>query len=55
MVQTPGLISGYNKTCSFGLLHFDTTLEDPKVTFEIVNIDGEKVYAYEVKLSDVSQ
>jgi len=53
VVQTPGLIFGYNKTCSFGLLHFDTTLEN--LTFEIVNIDGEKAYAYEVKRSDVSQ
>jgi len=54
VVQTPGLVFGYNKTCSFGLLHFDTTLEDPKVTFEIVNIAGERVYTYEVRLSDVS-
>ena len=55
VVKTPGLVFGYNKKCSFGLLHFDTTLEDPKVTYEIVSIDGETVYEYEVKLSDVRE
>lgn len=40
----PGALFGYNEKCSFGLLSFDTTKDDPEVVFEIVNIDGETVY-----------
>lgn len=32
---------GYNKKCSFGLLTFDTTIADPRITYQIVNIDDE--------------
>jgi len=41
VVKTPGLIWGYNKTCSFGLMKFDTTKKDPSVSFECITIDGE--------------
>ena len=37
----PGSLFGYNKKCSFGLLGFDTTRDDPQVTYRIVNIDNE--------------
>lgn len=40
----PGSLFGYNKTCSFGLLEFDTTREDPQVTYRIVNIENEEIH-----------
>jgi alkaline phosphatase D len=49
----PGALFGYNEKCSFGVLHFDTTKEDPTVTYEIINIDGESIQTLEVKLSDL--
>ena len=54
IVKTPGLVFGYNKKCSFGLLRFDTTKDDPEVTFEIVNIDGEQIHTSELKQSQLS-
>lgn len=45
VVRTPGLVFGYNKTCSAGMLHFDTTRADPQVRFEIVDIDGRSVHS----------
>jgi len=46
VVETPGLIWGYNKTCSFGLMRFDTRGDLPKVTFECVNIDGQVIHRH---------
>jgi alkaline phosphatase D len=40
VVKTKGLIWGYNKTCSFGFMKFDTTKSDPQVTFELIDLDG---------------
>ena len=40
VVKTKGLIWGYNKTCSFGFMKFDTTKTDPDVTFELIDLDG---------------
>jgi len=51
VVKTPGLVWGYNKTCSFGMMHFDTTLPDPQVRFECITIDGEKTHEYLLKRS----
>ncbi len=51
VVNTPGLIFGYNKKCSFGLLHFDTRREDPLVTFTIHTIDDRKVFEYKLSLN----
>jgi len=45
VVQTPGLVFGYNKTCSVGMMHFDTTKADPEVRCEIVDIDGHAVHS----------
>lgn len=53
VVKTDGLIWGYNKTCSFGLMHFDTTLDDPQVKFELVDIDGEVHEDHILRLSDL--
>ena len=39
----PGSIFGYNKTCSFGMLEFDTTREDPKVTYSVYSIENELI------------
>jgi len=51
VVSTPGLLFGYNEKNSFGLLHFDTAAEDPKLTWEIVNIDGESIWSFDLTLS----
>ena len=53
VVATPGLIWGYNKTCSFGLMRFDTTAADPGVTFECVTIDGEIIHSHELRASEL--
>jgi len=50
----PGTLFGYNEKCSFGILHFDTTKEDPTVKYEIMNIDGESIQSLEVKLSQLT-
>ena len=36
-----GALFCYNEKCSFGLLTFDTTRPDPKLVYQIVNIDGQ--------------
>lgn len=54
VVETPGLLWGYNKTCSFALMRFDTTLADPTVTFEAITIDGEKIHSHQLRLSQLT-
>ena len=51
VVETPGLIWGYSKLCSFGLMKFDTTAEDPTVTFECVTINGDVMETYSLPVS----
>jgi alkaline phosphatase D len=53
VVRTPGLIWGYNETCSFGRMRFDTAAEDPRVTFECVTIDGEVAHSHILKASEL--
>ena len=53
VVKTPGLIWGYNKTCSFGLMRFDTTADDPVVQFECTSIDGEVIHRHELRVSEL--
>ena len=48
VVKTPGLIWGYNKTCSFGLMRFDTTAMNPSVSFECVSIDGDIIHQHKL-------
>ncbi|MFH1919949.1 MAG: hypothetical protein ABIP48_08710 [Planctomycetota bacterium] len=50
----PGALFGYNDKCSFGVLSFDTTKDDPEVTYEIVTIDGEQVRSFTVKRSGIA-
>jgi len=54
VVKTPGLIWGYNKTCSFAVMEFDTTAKDPQVKFEAVTIDGERVHEHLLRLSQLT-
>ena len=49
----PGALRCYNATPSFGLLTFDTQRADPAVTYQVLDIDGELVYAFEVPLSEL--
>ncbi len=51
VVKTDGLIWGYNKTCSFGLMEFDTTKKDPEVVMKCVSIDGKVIHKYTLKRS----
>ncbi len=52
-MEKAGAIFSYNKPQSFGLVTFDTTVDDPQVTYEVVNIDGEKPHAITVKRSEL--
>ena len=54
VVQTEGLIWGYNKTCSFGLMEFDTTKTDQEVRFKCITIDGVEEHQHVLKLSDLT-
>jgi len=46
-------VLSYNEKQSFGMLDFDTTKDDPTVTYTIVSIDGEHVHTLEVKRSQL--
>jgi alkaline phosphatase D len=45
---------GYNKKCSFGMLAFDTTATDPKVTYQIINIDNELIHTFSLLKSQLT-
>ncbi len=45
---------GYNEKQSFGLLTFNTKLDDPTVTFDIYSIDNEKINSFTLKKSQLS-
>ena len=51
VVKTDGLIWGYNKSCSFALMTFDTTADDPQVEFRCIGIDGQEMESYTLKHS----
>ncbi len=53
VVQTDGLVWGYNEKCSFGLMEFDTTTEDPQVRFRAIDIDGEEHGDFLLKASQL--
>ena len=52
--DAPGWIFGYNEKNSFALLDFDTTAEDPVLTFAIVSIDDETIWNMELTLSELT-
>ncbi len=54
-MEEQGAIFSYNKPQSFGLVTFDTTVADPQVTYEVVNIDGEKPHSITVKRSKLTR
>lgn len=41
----------YNAKQSFGIVDFDTTADDPTVTYRIITIDGETVFTFNLNLS----
>ena len=43
----------YNDKQSFGQLDFDTTAEDPALTYTIVSIDGEDIHSHTVRASEL--
>lgn len=51
VVKTPGLIWGYNKTCSFALMRFNTLGDSPSVTFECISIDGDVIHRHTLQAS----
>ena len=53
IVKTPGLIWGYNKTCCFGLMRFDTQGDSPQVTFECITIDGDVIHRHTLPASEL--
>lgn len=55
VVKTEGLVWGYNEKCSFGLMEFDTTQEDPQVRFRAIDIDGEEQGNFVLKASDLQR
>jgi alkaline phosphatase D len=50
----PGALFGYNEKCSFGLLKFDTTISDPQVTYQIINIDNKVIHTLVLKKSQLT-
>ncbi len=55
VVKTPGLVWGYRKKCSFGLIEFDTTVADPTMTLTAINIDGQQLHRFELRGSQLSR
>lgn len=53
VVKTEGLVWGYNKTCSFGLMTFDTSASDPVVKFECVDLEGVSQNEFILKRSEL--
>jgi alkaline phosphatase D len=49
-----GAIFCYNAECSFGMLTIDTAVADPIATYEVVNIDGERLHALQLSLRELS-
>ncbi len=50
----PGRIFGYNEKPSFGIVSFDTTQEDPGVSYEIYNIDNTLIHKLTLRKSQIS-
>lgn len=49
----PESLFGYNRKCSFGTLEFDTTIEDPTLTYIIKSIDNEEIHRMTVYKSEL--
>ena len=46
-------IFSYNAKQSFGTVDFDTKVKDPTATYRVHSIDGEQIYQYTVKRSQL--
>ena len=46
-------IYSYNAKQSFGTVDFDTQAKDPKATYAVHSIDGEQIYKFTVKRSQL--
>ncbi len=55
VVKTDGLVWGYNETCSFGLMSFDTSADDPEVTFTVIDIDGNRQATHTLRRSELQK
>ena len=44
----------YSKKCMFGRLAFDTTAPDPTITYDVINIDDEKLHTLTLRRSQLS-
>ena len=49
-----GALFGYNETCSFGKLTFDTRKDDPELLYEVVTIDGEVKHSLSILRSQLT-
>ena len=49
----PGSLFGFNADRSFGLLAFDTTVEDPQVRYSIVTVENEVVWEFVLRRSEL--
>jgi alkaline phosphatase D len=49
----PDALFCYNEKCSFGLLTFDGTSDDPQVRYDIVNIDGQTMHSLRLRRSEL--
>lgn len=52
-MEKQGAIFSYNAKQSFGLVHFDTTADDPSVTYDVISIDEERVHSLTVRRSEL--
>ena len=54
-MKKAGAIFSFNDPQSFGLVTFDTTADDPQVTYEVVDINGKKPHSITVKRSELQR
>jgi alkaline phosphatase D len=48
-----GSLFGYNELPSFGMLSFDTSLDDPTITYDVININNEKIHSLTLTKSEL--
>ncbi len=53
-MEEAGAIFSYNELQSFGLVTFDTTVDDPTVKYEVISINGDKPFDLEVRRSQLT-
>jgi len=53
-MEKAGAIFSYNELQSFGLVTFDTTVNDPTVKYEVISIEGDKPFDLEVQRSQLT-